>query len=41
VFDLGRVASPPPDHPLAERRGLAMDPARTTVLAYRLSAAAA
>ena len=40
AFDLGRIAAPPPDHPLARHRGIALDPARATVLRYRLSAIA-
>lgn len=39
VFDLGRVAAPPADHPLADRTGIALDPAAPLVLRYRLSAA--
>jgi hypothetical protein len=38
VFDLGRVAAPPPGHALARRRGLALDPARPAVLRYALRA---
>ncbi|MGN6526160.1 MAG: hypothetical protein ACTHL8_07205 [Burkholderiaceae bacterium] len=41
VFDLGRVAAPPQGHPLAARRGLALDPARPCVLRYELRAAPA
>lgn len=39
VFDLGRIAEPPPAHPLADRAGIALDPDVPLVLRYRLSAA--
>jgi hypothetical protein len=38
TFDLGRVASPPADHPLAARTGLTLDPGTPLVLRSRLSA---
>jgi hypothetical protein len=38
VFDLGRVVSPPDDHPLAARRGLALDPTAPSVVRYSLRA---
>jgi hypothetical protein len=38
LFDLGRVASPPPGHPLADRLGLPLDPARPLQLRYRIAA---
>ena len=38
VFDLGRVAQPPADHPLAARRGLTLDPRSPCVLRYRFEA---
>lgn len=38
-FDLGRVADPPPGHPLARRRGLALTPGVPLVIRSRLSAA--
>ena len=38
VFDLGRVAVPPADHPLAARRGLALAPQSPCVLRYRFQA---
>lgn len=39
VFDLGRIAAPPADHPLADRTGIALDPDVPLVLRYCLSAA--
>lgn len=39
VFDLGRIAAPPADHPLADRAGIALDPHAPLSLRYRLSAA--
>nr|WP_298681840.1 hypothetical protein [uncultured Dongia sp.] len=38
VFDLGRVAAPPADHPLAARRGLALKKDQPTRLDYRMAA---
>ena len=38
VFDLGRVAQPPADHPLAARRGITLDPQSPCVLRYRFEA---
>jgi hypothetical protein len=40
VFDLGRVASPPADHPLAQRRGIALEPGKACVVRYSLRATA-
>ena len=40
VFDLARVATPPSDHPLAARGGMALDPAHPQVIRYSLRAAA-
>ena len=37
LFDLGRVASAPPGHPLADRLGLLLDPARPLHLRYRIA----
>lgn len=37
-FDLGRVVSPPASHPLANRRGLALEAGKPRTIAYRLSA---
>ena len=37
-FDLGRVATPPADHPLADRRGLALTPDEPLIVRYRISA---
>ena len=37
-FDLTRVATPPADHPLATRRGIALEAGRELRIAYRLSA---
>lgn len=39
LFELGRVAAPPADHPLASRRGLALRASSTTVIRYRITAA--
>jgi hypothetical protein len=38
AFDLGRVATPPADHPLAAHPGIALQPGVPWVLRYRLSA---
>ncbi|RZS46886.1 hypothetical protein [Sphaerotilus mobilis] len=38
VFDLGRVATPPADHPLASRTGLSFGAGQTLHLASRISA---
>jgi hypothetical protein len=38
AFDLGRVATPPADHPLAAHPGIALQPGLPWVLRYRLSA---
>jgi hypothetical protein len=38
VFDLGRVATPPADHPLADRRGIPLTPGEPWVLRYRIAA---
>lgn len=38
VFDLGRVAVPPAGHPLADRRGIALDPAAPWHTRYRIAA---
>ena len=38
AFDLGRVALPPADHPLADRTGLALDPATPLTIACRVEA---
>jgi hypothetical protein len=38
VFDLGRVAQPPADHPLADRTGLALSPDTPVTLRYRFEA---
>jgi hypothetical protein len=38
VFDLGRVATPPADHPLARRTGVALTPGVPWVLRYRIAA---
>lgn len=38
VFDLGRVAAPPPGHPLAGRPGLPLEPGPPLLLRYRLAA---
>lgn len=38
VFDLGRVATPPADHPLAKRQGLAVKKGTSVRLDYRLAA---
>ncbi|MBX3608006.1 MAG: hypothetical protein KF788_22225 [Piscinibacter sp.] len=38
VFDLGRVAAPPPEHGLADRTGLALCPGEPRVLHYRFTA---
>lgn len=38
VFDLGRVAAPPAEHPLADRRGLQLAPSAPLTLHYRMSA---
>jgi hypothetical protein len=38
LFDLGRVASAPPGHPLADRLGVVLDPARPLHLRYRIAA---
>jgi hypothetical protein len=40
VFDLGRIACPPGDHPLATRRGIVLDPAEPSVIRYSLRARA-
>ncbi|MDR3428386.1 hypothetical protein [Silvimonas sp.] len=37
-FDLGRVATPPVDHPLADRKGLTIRPGQPVIIRYRLSA---
>lgn len=37
-FDLGQVATPPADHPLAERRGIALTPDHPCVIRARLAA---
>ena len=37
-FDLGRVARAADDHPLAGRRGLALDPSQPTTIRYRMDA---
>ena len=37
VFDIGRVATPPPDHPLAARRGIALTPERPCSIRYRIA----
>jgi hypothetical protein len=41
AFDLGRVAVPPGGHPLAARRGIALEPEAPALIRYRLSARAA
>jgi hypothetical protein len=38
VFDLGRVAAPPSDHPLAPRTGLTLTPGTPLVMHSRFSA---
>jgi len=38
LFDLGRVATAPPDHPLAGRSGIALDPAAPWHTTYRIAA---
>jgi hypothetical protein len=38
VFDLGRVATPPPGHPLADRRGVQLVPDVPLTLNYRMTA---
>jgi hypothetical protein len=38
VFDLGRVAAPPADHPLSARTGLTLTPGQPLVLRSRFSA---
>lgn len=38
AFDLARVAAPPPEHPLAARRGLVLHPDAPCVLRYHFSA---
>lgn len=38
AFDLGRVAAPPPGHPLAGRKGLALLPGQPLTIRWRLSA---
>ena len=38
LFDLGRVAVAPPGHPLADRLGLALDPAQPWQTRYRIAA---
>jgi hypothetical protein len=38
VFDLGRVATPPPGHPLADRRGVPLVPGVPFTLSYRMTA---
>lgn len=38
LFDLGRVASAPPGHPLADRLGVLLDPDRPLQLRYRIAA---
>lgn len=38
VFDLGRVAAPPADHPLSARTGLALTPGQPLVVRSRFSA---
>jgi hypothetical protein len=40
VFDLGRVAMPPSDHPMAQRRGIALDSAHPHVICYSIRATA-
>jgi hypothetical protein len=37
AFDLGRVAAPPADHPLATRRGLTLRKAKPLRLDYRIA----
>ncbi len=37
-FDLGRVAAPPAEHPLADRRGLWLTPEEPFILRHRISA---
>ena len=37
VFDIGRVAVPPPDHPLATRRGIALSPEAPCLIRYRIA----
>jgi hypothetical protein len=39
-FDLGRVVTPPADHPLASRTGFAFEAGKPRTIRYRLSAAA-
>lgn len=38
LFDLGRIASVPPSHPLASRTGVTLDPARPWSMRYRFAA---
>ena len=38
LFDLGRVATPPPGHALADRTGIALDPAAPWHTRYRIAA---
>jgi hypothetical protein len=38
LFDLGRVASAPPDHPLADRLGISLSPDRPWQTRYRIAA---
>lgn len=38
AFDLGRVASPPGDHPMARHAGIALHPGQPWILDYRLQA---
>lgn len=38
VFDLGRIAEPPPGHRLADRRGVVLTPGEPLIVRYRLSA---
>ncbi|GAB7127425.1 hypothetical protein JCM19000A_19320 [Silvimonas sp. JCM 19000] len=38
VFDLARVATPPAEHGLAQRKGIAFSPERVTEITWRLSA---
>jgi len=38
LFDLGRVAKAPPNHPLADRTGIALDPATPWHTRYRIAA---
>jgi hypothetical protein len=40
-FDLGRVASPPADHPLAGRHGLAFEAGKPRMIRYRIAAVSA